>query len=262
MLPLNCNGDDCDKVLHCNTLETCYKLNFTKSNREMYVNLTTHNVGHVTLYVNTTILDESTSKSSDDAKYKLAKTTHFPFVQLSIGKSRAIPYISSIVGWIYFAAWSLSFYPQFVENWRRKSVTGLNFDFMLLNLVGFTCYAIFNLFLYYSPSFKEDYFERYPLSPNPVEPNDVFFALHAVILSLVTISQIFFYERGGQKLAIWSMALISALIICQIILGILVATNVYNKLDYLYVFSYIKLTITLIKYMPQAWFNYCRLVHW
>ena len=29
-------------------------------------------------------------------------------------------------------------------------------------------------------------------------------------------------------------------------------------LDYLYIFSYVKLVITIIKYIPQAWYNYRR----
>ena len=38
-------------------------------------------------------------------------------------------YLSVIFGWIYFAAWSISFYGQVIENYRRSSVSGLNFDF-------------------------------------------------------------------------------------------------------------------------------------
>ena len=34
--------------------------------------------------------------------------------------------ISSIIGWIYFFAWSVSFWPQVVENWARGSVDGLS----------------------------------------------------------------------------------------------------------------------------------------
>ena len=43
--------------------------------------------------------------------------------------------ISGVVGWIYFAAWSVSFYPQTWMNFRRKSVIGLSFDYQLYNLV-------------------------------------------------------------------------------------------------------------------------------
>ena len=45
--------------------------------------------------------------------------------------------VSDVVGWTYFAAWSLSFWPQLVMNWERRSVVGLSFDFVLLNFFGF-----------------------------------------------------------------------------------------------------------------------------
>jgi hypothetical protein len=32
---------------------------------------------------------------------------------------------SGVVGWFYFAAWSVSFYPQAVQNFMRRSVVGL-----------------------------------------------------------------------------------------------------------------------------------------
>ncbi|KAG2237208.1 hypothetical protein INT48_006612 [Thamnidium elegans] len=31
------------------------------------------------------------------------------------------PYVSSLIGWCYFLAWSFSFYPQVILNWKRKS---------------------------------------------------------------------------------------------------------------------------------------------
>ena len=204
----------------------------------------TFDVGHLTLFVNTSSISDLQGK--------------FPFVAISVGKSPIIPWISSIVGWIYFAAWSLSFYPQAIENWRRKSVTGLNFDFIFLNLMGFLCYSIFNVCLYFFPSFQAQYLDRYPLSSIPVELNDVVFAIHAVVLTLITIIQIAIYERGGQKLAIWSMSYMTAIIISALVLGILVGTHSFTKLDYIYFFSYVKLSITIIKYIPQAFFNYKR----
>lgn len=250
-LPLLCNGNDCDKILHCNSVTPCTGSLINITETITIVTLKTYGVGHVTLYLNTS----SVTKTSDGLK---SNKLNYPFVQLSIGKSRIITWISFTVGWIYFAAWSLSFYPQVIENWQRKSVTGLNFDFIFLNLMGFICYSIFNICLYYVDSFKEQYYIRYPLSSIPVELNDVFFAIHAVILTLITIIQICIYERGGQKVAIWSISFMTSAIISSIILGILVMTNSFNKLDYIYFFSYVKLIITIIKYIPQAYFNYRR----
>ena len=45
--------------------------------------------------------------------------------------------VSNILGWAYFLAWSISFYPQVMQNWQRRSVVGLSFDFQLLNVLGF-----------------------------------------------------------------------------------------------------------------------------
>lgn len=72
------------------------------------------------------------------------------FVRVLVAISYVLIYASSIIGWAYFVAWSVSFYPQIVTNWRRKSVVGLNFDFISLNLVGFLLYSVFNIGLYYS----------------------------------------------------------------------------------------------------------------
>ncbi|KAF4322140.1 hypothetical protein BBO99_00002801 [Phytophthora kernoviae] len=58
--------------------------------------------------------------------------------------------ISSIIGWIYFFCWSVSFYPQVFLNQQRQSVVGLSLDYTVLNMLGFTCYSIFNCAFYYT----------------------------------------------------------------------------------------------------------------
>ena len=73
------------------------------------------------------------------------------FVRVTIEKSDILYHISTVVGWIYFLAWSVSFYPQIYSNYKRKSVVGLNFDYLSLNLVGFILYALFNCGLYWIP---------------------------------------------------------------------------------------------------------------
>lgn len=116
------------------------------------------------------------------------------FFKITIGKSSVLILISSIVGWIYFVAWSISFYPQIWINFRRKSVVGLSFDFLALNIVGHTSYAIFNCSLYFVEYFQNEYFARFEHGQNPVELNDVFFSIHASVLTFLTIVQCFVYE--------------------------------------------------------------------
>lgn len=179
------------------------------------------------------------------------------FITVNIAKKEIITNISDIVGWIYFFAWSLSFYSQVILNYRRKSVTGLNFDFLALNLVGFTYYMIFYLVMLYSSEVQKDYQKRHHLSRVSVGYNDLFFTIHAVLITLVTIFQCFIYERGEQS--VHKATTISLLVVSSFgfILYILsVASTVLRLLDVINYLSYVKLAITFVKYVPQAWMNY------
>ena len=71
------------------------------------------------------------------------------FVRITVQHSDGLDIFCQIIGWVYFVAWSISFYPQIYENWKRKSVIGLSFDFLGLNVVGFFLYSLFNVGLYW-----------------------------------------------------------------------------------------------------------------
>ena len=167
--------------------------------------------------------------------------------------SHVIEDLSAVVGWIYFVAWSISFYPQVYINYNRKSVVGLSFDFLGLNLTGFLFYFTFNICLYAIPSFQEAYRERFGADKAiPVQLNDIFFAGHAVVITIVTIVQCFIYERGEQRVAYWVIAFLVIAWESASILLIFVLSNRFSKLDFIYYLSYVKLGITIIKYIPQV----------
>ncbi|KAI3379318.1 hypothetical protein SNEBB_002858 [Seison nebaliae] len=180
------------------------------------------------------------------------------FVRLSMMNERYIGILSTIVGWIYFAAWSISFYPQTVLNWKTKNVSGLSFTFLSLNMTGFLAYSVFNVGLFWIPLLQEEYMIKNPRGDIPVQANDVFFSLHAVILCTINIIQCFIYERGGQTLSKWGIGLNLIAWVFIFISIILAVTEVVTWLTFVYYFSYVKLGITLIKYIPQAYFNYRR----
>ncbi|XP_029158823.1 cystinosin homolog isoform X3 [Nylanderia fulva] len=180
------------------------------------------------------------------------------FVRVTIEKSDALYHISAVVGWVYFLAWSVSFYPQIYTNYKRKSVVGLNFDYLSLNVVGFLMYALFNCGLYWIPEIEDEYFNRYPKGLNPVQVNDIFFSLHAVFATVVTIAQCFIYEIGNQRVSTTARIIHGVFTIFILISLILSIQNTIHWLDFLYYCSYVKLSITLIKYVPQAFYNYRR----
>ncbi|XP_010436006.1 PREDICTED: cystinosin homolog [Camelina sativa] len=163
-----------------------------------------------------------------------------------------------IVGWIAFASWSISFYPQIVLNFRRKSVVGLNFDFAMLNLTKHSSYMIYNVSLYFSPVIQKQYFDTYgDKEMIPVAANDVAFSLHAVVMTAATLFQIFIYERGPQKIsklatgivvAVWAFAAICFFI----------ALPTQSWLWLISLFNSIQVAMTCVKYIPQAKMNFTR----
>lgn len=206
-------------------------------------NVTAHDVGQVTTY----LVTNHTELNSVSVR-----------IRFIVVRSNVLSVISQVIGWIYFLAWSVSFYPQALENWRRKSVVGLNFDFLALNLTGFIAYSVFNIGLFWIPYIKEEFLKRNRNGINPVNANDVFFSLHAVLLCLVYISQAAVYERGGQRISWTALVLLVIGWTFALISLFLAVAKQITWLDYLYYFSYIKLAVTLIKYIPQAYMNYRR----
>jgi len=169
--------------------------------------------------------------------------------------------ISCVVGWIYFTAWSVSFYPQVYFNWVRKSVRGMSFNFVFLNLVGFSCYSAYNCAYYWIDSVQNQYEDKHNGSSNVVRANDVFFALHATLITAVTALQILMYDRGDQRLH-W-LTIIAVVIALIVFLGwaIMIGKDVGVKGDWVDWFlglSWLKLGISICKYMPQVKLNWTR----
>ena len=108
-------------------------------------------------------------------------SSQYDFLLIDIARSRTLSILVQLVGWIYFFAWSISFYPQIILNFRRQSVVGLNFDFLALNILGFSCYSIFNVCLYTSHDIQQQYYTKHPHGVLPVLLNDVRPNIHSKI---------------------------------------------------------------------------------
>ncbi|PGH23246.1 hypothetical protein AJ80_02662 [Polytolypa hystricis UAMH7299] len=181
--------------------------------------------------------------------------------------------LSRLLGWIYMLCWSASFYPQPILNWRRRSTQGLAIDFPTVNVLGFVCYAIYTSTFLYSPLIREQYAARHPISPEPtVRFNDLAFAAHAVVLSSLTYSQ-FWPQIWGFKVSKFQRVSkpVSGIFwgsIAAVVLVMLLVTSQTGEdwhdpltwawIDVIYAISYVKLVVTIVKYIPQAWVNYKR----
>ncbi|XP_055524516.1 cystinosin homolog [Wyeomyia smithii] len=180
------------------------------------------------------------------------------FARLKIALNRYLIYFSLLVGWAYTACWSIGDYPQIIMNHRKKSVVGLSFDFLYMNIVGNLCYLSFNVFMYWSKHVEEEYFHRHPFGLNPVIGNDVGYAMHALFASVITLLQCYIFDNGGNSISTFARVIIAAYVLTILTAFVLVTFTVLHWLDFLYVLSYIKLSTNLIKYFPQAYINYKR----
>ncbi|KAB8253835.1 PQ loop repeat-domain-containing protein [Aspergillus pseudonomiae] len=181
--------------------------------------------------------------------------------------------LSRLLGWIYTLCWSASFYPQPITNFRRRSTVGLAIDFPTVNTLGYVCYTGYTAAFLYSPVIRHQYAARHPGSEgSTVRFNDFAFAVHAIILSALTYTQFWpavwgfkvsRFQRVSKPVAglFWgSIAAVAILIF--IVLGQSpdggYDPSGWGWIDVVYGLSYVKLLVTITKYVPQAWVNYKR----
>ncbi|TPP61175.1 Cystinosin [Fasciola gigantica] len=160
--------------------------------------------------------------------------------------------LQNILGWCYFVSWTLSFYPQVWLNWRRKSVIGFSFDLLTFNIVGYVAYSVYNLGLYCSPAMKYQYFSLNPDGVLPVMLNDVFFALHALLVCCFLLIQTLIYERGDQRVSNTCRAIVGLVAIYCVGFAMACGQNLTTWLAFLYQLSYVKVLVTFLKYVPQV----------
>ena len=151
----------------------------------------------------------------------------------------------------------IGWYPQLLTNFATRSVAGASLDFTLFNLLGFTCYAVYNAALYASPLVRAQYAASHGGLAPDVRSNDVFFAAHALLCTVVGAGQALRYERGGQTLstpAVASVALTAA--------GIVVYAAAWFDgrcgrcaLGLVYALGYVKVATSAVKYIPQLLHN-------
>ncbi|KAK2873487.1 hypothetical protein FQN49_002324 [Arthroderma sp. PD_2] len=178
--------------------------------------------------------------------------------------------ISQGLGWAYFLLWSLSFYPQLIHNYRRRSTDGFSFDFSILNVLGLASYTVFNGCLFLSPVVRAQYAKRHPQSPEPtVQLNDFVYALHGAIVCLLIYSQfkwtaIWRFKSDSLQKEPKASTLTLALLWGSLGTVALDAAGVIffptwtrrEWLDVVYTIGSIKVFLTAVKYTPQVVMNF------
>ena len=172
----------------------------------------------------------------------------------------AWPRLSNVLGWTYFSAWSISFWPQILQNAKRGTVSGLSFDFLALNLLGFTCYSIYNCAQYWNGTVIAEFKAANGGKAPGVHANDVFFGLHAVAVTALTVAQCAVLKREpGQTVSLPVRVAIAALLVgIGGYAGAVAAGKGGSWWSFCLAVSYVKLGISCCKYVPQAVLNWRR----
>lgn len=175
--------------------------------------------------------------------------------QHSISVSRMLQLVH-LFGFIYFVAWSSTFWPQALLNHRRQCTTGLSHDFVVMAWIGFVAYTTFTVGGYLSPTVQAAYI-RERGEPPPIELADVCFVLHAIVLSSVMLFQVM---RLPPKLNARRFVIVgSALTVLFVAAAVAAASFGYiswvTALDFC---GSIKVVTSVLKHMPQVWVNFKR----
>ncbi|XP_058128762.1 cystinosin homolog [Anopheles ziemanni] len=180
------------------------------------------------------------------------------FAQLKVAKYQPLIILSMLIGWTYTVCWTIGDYFQAWTSYKRKSVVGLSFDFLCLNVVGNCCYATFNVLLFCNSHIESEYFNRNPFGLNPVIANDVAYAVHAVFGNVVLIVQCYIYQSNGNVVSLPVKMFMTGCVVLVAVFCALTLAGQLHWLDFLYMLSYVKLSTNLVKYIPQVFMNYRR----
>eukprot|EP00301_Raphidiophrys_heterophryoidea_P026785 c9324_g1_i1.p1 GENE.c9324_g1_i1~~c9324_g1_i1.p1 ORF type:complete len:298 (+),score=71.26 c9324_g1_i1:52-894(+) len=169
----------------------------------------------------------------------------FPVWRLVTGHNFTSQDVIEGCGWIYFVAWSISFYPQIILNHQRRSVVGLSLDFVVLNVSGFAFYLTYVV-------------ANMLGGDTNIHTQDVLFAAHAFLCCAVIAIQCVVLDRGTQVVSFW-VKIATVLVWLGALLNLLL---LFRHAETSHAFTQqlglFKVVISFIKYMPQAYLNYRR----
>ena len=152
--------------------------------------------------------------------------------------------LSVVLGWTYTLLWSVSFYPQVVQNYATKSVRGVSSEFLVLNVVGHGLYAFATFSHLLWGAVRGEYARRHAGRSAAVAWNDAAFAGHAALLASVTAGQRLVY--GGERVPRRLLASAAALLA-----SVVATAALATPLDAVNAAASIKVAITAVKYLVR-----------
>lgn len=182
-----------------------------------------------------------------------------------------------LLGLIYVCAWSISMYPPVLNNWKQGSTIAISVDFVLLNTTGYF-YLILSLLLQlyrWIPAnglIENDDKTRMPIRPK-VSQFDFCYCLHGFIMNWVLVTQVLFgiklwkfkadHHQKRMKTAYYRFLMISLTVFTMLTLkfgyeNAIEGWENARTLSYCNNLFLLKISMSLVKYLPQVIHNYDR----
>lgn len=182
-----------------------------------------------------------------------------------------------LLGFIYVWAWSVSMYPPILTNWRQKSSTAVSRDFIMLNTTGYLYLLIsltLQLYLWIPTPEPAATDGPKPADTRPkVTQFDFWYCLHGFVMNIVLVTQVIYGRKlwnfesdnhqNRMKPYYHKILVISLVLFVILTLRFTFQTSFYGW-DNLGTLSYcnslfaLKIAMSLVKNIPQAFHNYER----
>ncbi|KAF5306128.1 hypothetical protein FQR65_LT07404 [Abscondita terminalis] len=163
-------------------------------------------------------------------------------------------WFSVVTLWAYSFLLGLAYYPQIYINYRRKSVIGLSFDFILLSAIEYAIFFLFYIGLNYLSQRKESNFFTQPNHLTQYKPNGVVYSVHGVAMFGIILAQCFFYDKTKRNILSYSKIAIALTIIFVTFLLAWGDFELHQILKWLY--ATLVVLISVSKFIPQIVLNY------
>lgn len=182
---------------------------------------------------------------------------------VSPGNSTAEATIVAVLGWLSFAVWAVSFYPQLYTNCRYKQTDGMSIDMNILSLLGYLLYCFIGGAFYCNKHFALAYSRQFHNNNLNVGLYDVVFAIHSLFVTLILNLQYLCYKPTNDRFSVPAKILSTGVGIITIVglMSVLSLTALHNQSQVYFIYYFLVLSIVYnvivcVKYIPQMFYFY------
>lgn len=134
---------------------------------------------------------------------------------------------------------------------------------LVYDLIGYIALSIYSIAMYYDEGVRDTYRDKHNGNSPAVQINDVFFAVHALFLTAVPLGQMAWYD--GYKQYPSTLCIVNSGVTVSLIIGYLLvviimghSSRLFNFFYWIYLLGFVKLAVTVLKYIPQLVLNFQR----